>query len=81
MFCFGSYNFLANITVRLALGLNALNNITQNNSRPKPNYKIVYRSLKSLSVCGIGARGDTKCHNLKRSKYLEKESLWQTNLI
>ena len=35
-------NFLANKTVRHVLELYEKNNIIQNNSRPKPNYKIVY---------------------------------------
>ena len=35
-------NFLANKTVRDVLELYVTNNSIQNNSRPKPNYKIVY---------------------------------------
>ena len=57
-------NFFVNITVRLVPGWNILNNIIQNNSRPKPNYKIVYCSLKSILLRGIVARGDTKSKNL-----------------
>ena len=33
------------------------------NSRPKRNYKIVYCSLKNMSLRGIGARGDTQYQN------------------
>ena len=35
-------NFLANKTVRDVLELYVKNYIIRNNSRPKPNYKIVY---------------------------------------
>ena len=42
IFCLRCCNFLANITVRLFLGLNVWNNIIQNDSRQKPNYKLVY---------------------------------------
>ena len=35
-------NFLANRTVRDVLELYVKNNFIQNNSRPKPNYEIVY---------------------------------------
>ena len=35
-------NFLANKTVRDVSELYVKNNIIQNNSHPKPNYKIVY---------------------------------------
>ena len=52
-------NFLANKTVRLALGLYGQNNMIQNNSCSKLNLKIVYCSLKSVSLVGIGARGDS----------------------
>ena len=38
MFCLGYCKFLESITVRLVLGFNELNNIVQNNSRPKPHY-------------------------------------------
>ena len=66
-------NFLANKTVRLVLGPYVKNNIIQNNSRPKPNYKIVYCPLKTISLCGIGACGDTKCQNSNSKSFLEKE--------
>ena len=70
-------NFLANKTVRLVLGLYVLINLFQNNSCRKPNYKIVYCSLKNTSLDGIGACGDTKYQNfdsfLKKGKYHEKE--------
>ena len=39
------------------------NNIIQNNSSPKPNYKIAYYSLKHMLLRGIRARGDTKYQN------------------
>ena len=42
MFCLGYFKFLASITVRLVLGFNMLNNIIQNNSRPKPNYNSLF---------------------------------------
>ena len=36
------------------------NNIIQNNSHQKPNYKIVYCSLKDMLLQGIRPCGDTK---------------------
>ena len=70
-------NFLANKTVRLVLGSYVLINLFQNNSCPKPNYKIVYCSLKNTSLDGIGACRDAKYQNfdsfLKKGKYHEKE--------
>ena len=38
-------NFLEKKTVRHVLELYVKNNIIRNNSRPKPNYKIVYSAL------------------------------------
>ena len=56
------------------------NNIMQNNSVLKPNYKIVYCSLKNMPQRGIGPVEINNAKNstafLKRSKYLEKESFW-----
>ena len=57
----GCRNFLTNITVRLVLKLYEQNNIIQNNSRLKTYYKIVYFSLKNVSLRGIGTREGTKC--------------------
>ena len=52
----------------------------QNNSLLKPNYKIVYCSLKNMPQRGIGPVEINNAKNstafLKRSKYLEKESFW-----
>ena len=55
-------NFLANKTVRLILGLYVLNNIIQNISRPKLNYKIFNCALKNTK---------TLTAFLKKEKYLE----------
>ena len=41
-------NFLANETVRHVLELYVKNNVIQNNSRPKSNYKIVYWTLPTF---------------------------------
>ena len=54
---------LANKTTRLVLGLYVQNNIIQNNSHPKSNYKFVYSSLKNMALSGIGARENIKCQN------------------
>ena len=80
MFCLWCSNFLANINVKPVLGLNVWNDVTLNNSHPKPDYKIVYCSVKSMWNCRIGARGiekaKTSTASLKRGKYLEKKSFW-----
>ena len=60
MFCIGYCNFLVNEIARLFLGLYVQDDIIQNNSHPKPNLKIVYSSLKNMSLCGTGAHRDTK---------------------
>ena len=60
MFCIGYCNFLVNEIARLFLGLYMLDDIIQNNSHPKPNLKIVYCSLKNMSLCGTGAHRDAK---------------------
>ena len=44
-------NFLANKTVRDVLELYVKNNFIQNNSRPKPNYEIVYWHLPPFCKC------------------------------
>ena len=61
-------NLLANKIVKLLLRLayNIQNNI-QNNSRPKTNYKIVYYSLKHMSLRGIKDHGDTKYQNFENA--------------
>ena len=46
-------NVNTHITVWLFLGLYVENNNIQNNSRSKPNYKILYCSLKNMSLHGI----------------------------
>ena len=51
-------NFLANKTVRLVFAL-YVQNIIQINSRQKQNWKIVYCSLKNMSLHRIGAHADT----------------------
>ena len=51
------------------LGLYVQNNNIQNNSRAKPNYKIVSYSLKNMPLSKIGARGDTKCQNFDRFNF------------
>ena len=51
----------------------------------KPNYKIVYGSLKKMALGGIGARGDEKHQNLptflKRGKYLKNENFGKPKWI
>ena len=69
MLSLGCCNFLVNKIVRLFLGLYVQNDIVQNNSHPKPNLKIVYCSLKNMSLCGIGVHRETKCQ--KFNSFLE----------
>ena len=51
---------LANKTARFFLELYLQNNIIQNNSRPKPDYKIIYCFSKHMLLRGIRPRGNTK---------------------